>query len=185
METRGCAHRVECSRTGSRRRFRSRCRRAWWPSARREDVRRPCRVRSRPCTTCHTRAPHRDPALDSPEASRSGAEHVQPTRLEAAGTPQARPGAVARVRDLFGMMSDGFLLRRGGGVSAGESRWSEKCTRREAAEWHRAVKKSVREAWEAAGECGARSKVVERAHIDLGLQAPELRVEIHLLASPP
>ena len=108
---------------------------------------------------------------------------MQATRLEAAGAPWARPGAVARVRDLFGMMSDGFLLRRGGGVSAGESRWSEKCTRREAAEWHRAVKKSVREAWEAAGECGARSKVVERAHIDLGLQAPELRVEIHLLAS--
>ena len=42
---------------------------------------------------------------------------------------------------------------------------------------------SGEEAWEAAGECGARSKVVERAHIDLGLQAPELRVEIHLLAS--
>ena len=93
METRGCAHRVECSRTGSRRRFRSRCRRAWWPSARREDVRRPCRARSRPCYTCHARGRHRDPAADSPKGKPTRVEHVQAIRLEAAAAPQARPEA--------------------------------------------------------------------------------------------
>ena len=93
METRGSAHRVECSRTGSRRRNESGCRRAWWPSARREDVRRPCRARSRPCTTCHARGRHRDPAADSPKGKPTRVEHVQAIRLEAAAAPQARPEA--------------------------------------------------------------------------------------------
>ena len=106
-------------------------------------------------------------------------------RLDAAGAPRARPGAVGRVRGSFIMMLDGSILRRGRGRSAGGSQWSEKCKRREAAAVHIAIKNSVREAWEAAGECGARERVVERAHIDLGLQAPELRVEIHLPVPPP
>ena len=56
-----CAHRVESSRTSSRRRNDCRCRRAWWPGARREVARRPCRARSRPCTTCHTKGSMQGP----------------------------------------------------------------------------------------------------------------------------
>ena len=92
-ETRGCAHRAECSRRHSRRRNDCRCRRAWWPGARREVARRPCRAPSRPCTTCHTKGTCRDPAADSLKESRRGAEHVQARRLEAARAPQARPEA--------------------------------------------------------------------------------------------
>ena len=117
--------------------------------------------------------------------SRRGYRYTHATRLEAAGAPLARPGAVARVRSSFSMMLDGSILHRGPGRSAGGSQWSEKCKRREAAAVQIAVKKSVREAWEAAGECGARDKVVQHAQIDLGLQAPVRWVEKHLPASPP
>ena len=53
---------------------------------------------------------------------------MQAMRLEAAGAPWARPGAVARVRGSISMMLDGSILHWGCGRSAGGSRWSEKCT---------------------------------------------------------
>ena len=92
----GCAYRDDCSSRGSRGRCGRGCRRAWWPSARRDDARRPCRTRSRPGTTCHASGGRGDPAAGSPKVSQRRGQHTQVMRFEASAAPQARLEAGGR-----------------------------------------------------------------------------------------
>ena len=127
MEFMGCASRDDCSSRGSRGRCGRGCRRAWWPSARREDVRRPCRTRSRPCTTCHARGGRGDPAADSPKVSRRRGQHTQAMQFEASAAPQERPEAGARAPGVVHTCTRAVLHARSMRISHCASRMA--CTR--------------------------------------------------------